>query len=415
MPSFTTPTNPGRRLDDRFPGLRLRPAQAYDLRRMARMANDVFQHERDIDYFNRHRAIKMGNEREAAAAECLLAAECEWRHASLRNCRRLPGRHLIVATYLKKPADYLCGRSLASGAKEEIVGWAEWQDPLMTPDDVSDPCNTVNEEDNLKPRDDDMVRFNIVLDDLTLDYEHERLLVLPNGLAIRFDDALDSMQRAAAGAFAANSRVWKMWCEEVIPSCFDRWGDVKGRDLVLRSLVISTPHWHDADGIGRLLLSWGATRCTEKGWAGVQTVASATGVSTADALLAAGFVERPGSPGLSRLAMFRDELVALHWPRDRFHIACPALGIALAPKTQQRRRRPLAPRSTNTSAATTGPRKRPRGKAAASETYEADTENPHKRPAGPARSLTNRNMEMGDTVGAAGLMTLVPQSQVLRV
>ncbi|KAL2271408.1 hypothetical protein VTJ83DRAFT_779 [Remersonia thermophila] len=291
MPLPTKPPKLARRLEERFPGLRLRSAQAYDLRRMARMANEVFQHERDIDYFNRHRAIKMGDEHEAAAAERLLTAECEWRHAALRDCRRLPGRHLLVATYLKKPAGYLSSRSLASGAKEEILGWAEWQDPLVTPNDALDLCKTVNEEDEIKLEDDDLARFNIALHDLSLDHQHHTLLVLPNGLAVRFDDAFKSIQSAGTRALTESSPVWKLWCKDVIPSCFGPWGDVHGRDLVLRSFVISPLHWHDADGIGQLLLSWGAKRCTEKGWAGVQTLASATGVSTRDALLAAGWAE----------------------------------------------------------------------------------------------------------------------------
>jgi hypothetical protein len=111
-----------RRLEERFPCIQVRYAQAYDLRRMARMANEVFQHERDLDYFERHRAIKMGDEHEAEAAERLLAAETEWRHAALRGARRIPGRHLIVATYMRKPADYLSGRSNSSLMREEILG-----------------------------------------------------------------------------------------------------------------------------------------------------------------------------------------------------------------------------------------------------------------------------------------------------
>lgn len=58
----------------------------------------------------------------------LLAAETDWRLANMRRNRRKPGRQFVLATYLKQPAEYLTSRHDAE-PREELLGWAEWQDP----------------------------------------------------------------------------------------------------------------------------------------------------------------------------------------------------------------------------------------------------------------------------------------------
>ncbi|KAL2124899.1 hypothetical protein VTJ04DRAFT_1264 [Mycothermus thermophilus] len=337
-----------RRLEERFPCIQVRYAQAYDLRRMARMANEVFQHERDLDYFERHRAIKMGDEHEAEAAERLLAAETEWRHAALRGARRIPGRHLIVATYMRKPADYLSGRSNSSLMREEILGWAEWQDPRFPthpkPTAHAIATGNISHVDNLddeqQSNEINLQGLDSVLDALTMKHEGQQLLVLPNSLATHRSFVRMAINQHAAELAANNPAIGNTWFEDIIPSCFGSLGAVNGWDLVLRSLVISPLHWHSSDGIGQILLNWGAARCIENGWTGVQTLASRINVSTADALLEAGFIELLQDGNLSRTDVFRDQQIALYWPRDRF----PPMALACEIPPEAARTRTMTPR-----------------------------------------------------------------------
>jgi hypothetical protein len=174
------------RLKARFPNLRLRPALPADFPRMARLANAVFQHERDINYFDEHHDIKIESDSEAEADDELLAADNDWRLAQLRRNHKLPGRLFLVATYAKLPPDFLQTRKRRTN--EEILGWAEWQDPQVPPVPASRRSNRL-------PSDTQEAR-NTLLGPLwptvkSLSFKHDdvRMLGLPNGLPVRARDA----------------------------------------------------------------------------------------------------------------------------------------------------------------------------------------------------------------------------------
>jgi hypothetical protein len=208
---------------------------------MARMANEIFQHERDIDYFNKHRRVKMGYEPEASAADKLLAAEADWRLADMRQNRRRAGRHFIVATYLKQPADYLTRRH-GSQAREELLGWAEWQDPSNPAahgDTISDSSDHSDDNHNQEKNGPDSAISDLesVLESLTLVHAKQALLVLPNGLAVHLPQTLESFRRAAAGLHD----VWTSWSKHIIPGCLGQNGDTRGRDLGTQPLTSHHP------------------------------------------------------------------------------------------------------------------------------------------------------------------------------
>jgi hypothetical protein len=174
---------------------------------MARLANTIFQHERDIDYFLTHHRVKLGSEREAEAADKLLAADVDCRLAQLRANYDLPGRIFYLATHLTAPADFLLS---SKSRKEEILGWAEWQDPLWPPA----PTTAISP-------------FAPVVKDLTFRYGSAGMLAPPNGLALNLGDALESFRRARTD----NPQEWDRWRQEIIPTCFGEQGDVQGRHL----------------------------------------------------------------------------------------------------------------------------------------------------------------------------------------
>ena len=216
---------------ERLSGLCIRPARSCDFPRMARMANEIFQHERDIDYFNKHRRVKMGYEPEASAADKLLAAEADWRLADMRQNRLRPGRHFIVATYLKQPADYLTRRH-GSQAREELLGWAEWQDPsnpAAYSDTISDSSDQSDANDGReKGRPSAAISdLESILESLTLVHAKQALLVLPNGLAAHLPHTLESFRRAATDLHD----VWTLWSKHIIPNSLGPNGDTQGRNL----------------------------------------------------------------------------------------------------------------------------------------------------------------------------------------
>lgn len=312
MQTQQIPTAPRDRKQPRFPGLRVRAAQSYDFPAMARMANEIFQHERDIDYFNRHHSVKMGYEDEASAADRLLAAETDWRLADMRKNRRTPGRHFLVATYLKQPAVYLTSLHGAQ-PKEEILGWAEWQDPgrliLANAAPMSDSLSDSDQTDNSPAKLEGRLNVSVgevqpILKKMRLFHAKQELLVPPNGLAVNLSDALDSFDRAATN----QPEDWKRWTQQFIPNCLGQYGDIHGRHLVLRSLVVSTARWDDC--VGRRLLKWGTLRANTHGW-DIQTLSSGISASTADTFRETGFVE------LGRLDILRDTQIVLGWDRSR--------------------------------------------------------------------------------------------------
>ncbi|KAK4044368.1 hypothetical protein C8A01DRAFT_12178 [Parachaetomium inaequale] len=230
MSAQETPTA---RRQRRFPGLRIRPAQSYDFPRMARMANEIFQHERDIDHFNKHRSIKMGYEPEARAADRLLAAETDWRLADMRRNRRNPGRHFIVATYLKQPAGYLTRRHGAH-PREELLGWAEWQDPghmAAEPalrDGFSDSDQSESSQRQWRVKAGSALEeLESVLEGMTLVHGDQALLIPSNGLAVPLPEAVESFRRAGTDY----EEEWKRWYKQFLPSCLGQNGDVHGRHL----------------------------------------------------------------------------------------------------------------------------------------------------------------------------------------
>lgn len=235
MSAQVTPLAAPDRRQPRFPGLRVRVAQSYDFPAMARMANEIFQHERDIDHFDRYRSVKMGYEDEARTADRLLAAETDWRFANMRKNRRTAGRHFLVATYLKQPAVYLTSRHGAQ-PREEILGWAEWQDPtrliVLTDSVPSDSLSDSDQTDDSpykrmgKP-DIALGELRSILKDMRFYHARQELLVPPNGLAVGLSETLESFDRAATN----QPEDWKRWSKQFLPNYLGQYGDVHGRHL----------------------------------------------------------------------------------------------------------------------------------------------------------------------------------------
>ena len=205
----------------RYPDLYIRPATTCDFPQMARMASKVFQHERDLDYFDKHRRVKMAEEAEADWIDNLLKREREWRHSELRLHYDTPGRHFILATYTKKPAKFMTVRRRRAQAREEILGWAEWQDPGQTPAPPGNP-RAIRGFPGLTP-----AELDTAIRDLALVHRRMPLLVLPNGLSVNMFDALRSFDRAAT----ENHKEWGRWSTGILPMCLGQDGDVDGKNL----------------------------------------------------------------------------------------------------------------------------------------------------------------------------------------
>ncbi|AEO53767.1 hypothetical protein MYCTH_2053048 [Thermothelomyces thermophilus ATCC 42464] len=230
-----------------FPGLCIRPAKSSDLPRMARMASEIFQHERDIDHFNRHRRARTGSEPGAEVDDAVVAAESEWRLAEMRESHRNPGRHFIIATYTKQPDRCLRRRHVAR-SKEVLLGWAEWQDPGGRAADApvlvdsgssgSDLTSDKSDDDNYRADADAGVeeggsafdKLTPLLKDMTLRRRNQALLVLSIGLSVNFFDAVNSLKAAAT----KHPEEWRSWYDQYLPNCLGRNGDVHGRHLGMR-------------------------------------------------------------------------------------------------------------------------------------------------------------------------------------
>ncbi|KAL2161693.1 hypothetical protein VTH06DRAFT_8255 [Thermothelomyces fergusii] len=297
-----------------FPNLCIRPAKSSDLARMARMASEIFQHERDIDHFNRHRRARTGSEPGAEVDDAVAAAEAEWRLAEMRESHRHPGRHFIIATCSKQPDRYLRTRRVGR-PREVLLGWAEWQDPRGRAADAPAPADGSSIRSGSDPTSDKndgggsaIDKLTPLLKDMTLRRRNQALLVLSNGLAVNFFDAVDSLRAAAT----KHPEEWESWYNQYLPNCLGRNGDLHGRHLVLRSLVVDTIHWDR--GVGCRLLQWGIARATSRGW-DIQTLASSANASTMDTFREAGFVE------LGRLDILRDTQIALGWSRSPCQIS----------------------------------------------------------------------------------------------
>ncbi|KAK4129064.1 hypothetical protein N657DRAFT_668156 [Parathielavia appendiculata] len=294
------------RPQDRFPGLQIRLAEPADFPRMARMANEVFQQERDIEYFTEHRRVKVGDEREVEAANGMLAVDADWRLTQLRLNHEKPGRHFILATYFKNSQRYLLS---ATRRREEILGWAEWQEPPA----LGNSSPNTSGSDHVDGRDGPNLteiggsflgQLESIVKDLTFRQQVLRLLVPPNGLTVYLQDALESFRRASAD----NQTEWDRWCNEIIPTCLGVHGDVHRKHLVLRSLVVKAVHWDN--GIGHYLLNWGKRRAQANGW-GIQTLATTISESTLQTFREADFRE------LGRMNILRDTQIALRWAENK--------------------------------------------------------------------------------------------------
>ncbi|KAL2136185.1 hypothetical protein VTI74DRAFT_5063 [Chaetomium olivicolor] len=271
-----------------FPRFGLRPARTYEFGRMARMACEAFDDEQALVEFDKYRNPTMPDMIEFPGLPKLREAEVLWRRSKMQRERLTPGRHFIVATRLKNPADYLKKPQIDSNGaypREEILGWAEWQDPRV--------CNhprggSVGEtsEDTPTPRpafdDDD---FEQTLKSLTLVHDEQAFFVPPHRSIVPLPATLESLRRAAATDY----QNWKQWHEYYIPTCFGEEGDVQGQHLVLRSLVVKTPYW--GDGVDHLLLEWGVRRAANHGWNILAIVSSDSIASTLSSFGELGFGE----------------------------------------------------------------------------------------------------------------------------
>lgn len=222
----------------RFPGFKVRRACPSDFPKMARMANEIFQHERDIDYFNKHHSVKMAEDSEATAIEKLLDAERGWRLSDIRDNQSRNGRHFMVATYRKKPAGFMTMRK--AKAREEIIGWAEWQDPDTAPSPsvtADDPFSTWNQTQSQGKCGEALGGLQSVIEGLTFVHKKEALLVPPNGLAVALPEALESFRRAGED----HREEWDRWSNQLIPICLGQDGDVCGRNLGTSPNLFSPP------------------------------------------------------------------------------------------------------------------------------------------------------------------------------
>ncbi|KAK4098781.1 hypothetical protein N658DRAFT_396714, partial [Parathielavia hyrcaniae] len=211
-----------------FPDLQIRLAEPADFPRMARMANEVFQQERDIEHFFEHRRVKMGDEREVEAANRMLAVDVDWRLTQMRLNHEKHGRLFVLATYFKNTPRYLLR---GTRRREEILGWAEWQEPLAPTDNspFSGP-NHIEGKDGRnrgKIETSSLGQLESIIEDLTFRQRALQLLVLPNGLTVYLQDALESFRRASAD----NPAEWLRWCDEIIPTCLGVHGDVHRKHL----------------------------------------------------------------------------------------------------------------------------------------------------------------------------------------
>ncbi|KAK3902983.1 hypothetical protein C8A05DRAFT_33297 [Staphylotrichum tortipilum] len=277
----------------RFPRFTIRPAQPYDFQVMARMASTVFQDEHDVDYFDKHRSVKTVPAAEADVIDGLLEEDREWRYVNLRSNARLRGRHYIVATCMREPASFLAASRRPT---EVILGWAEWQDPWTVVPPRGSASIAAGRNGDIKSvyvsmagsdSDGDALpanAFDTVVNGPTFVYDKNAMFIPSNGLAVNMVDTLKSF--TCAGLEKPDE--WGRWSSEFIPMCLGPDGDVNGKHLVLRSLVIKSAHWDD--GIGRQLLQWGTDRAARAGWS-VRALASAASASTLEAFCDAGFVE----------------------------------------------------------------------------------------------------------------------------
>ncbi|AEO70675.1 uncharacterized protein THITE_72634 [Thermothielavioides terrestris NRRL 8126] len=201
---------------------------------MARMATAVFRDEQDAAHFS-----KFGRRHLPPAAEgkslrdLLRGPEEQWRLADLRRSRRLPGRHLIVATYLRQPVDYLT-KCYGAQAKEVILGWAEWQEPACArgPPRCSEVVLGDESSDDRRQQQQPLLGppfadLEAVVGGMAFAFGRHTVVVPPNSGVVYLPVVLESFRRALLD----DTEEWKRWCKFFIPACFGRDGDAHGGHL----------------------------------------------------------------------------------------------------------------------------------------------------------------------------------------
>ncbi|KAJ4297400.1 hypothetical protein N0V88_004321 [Collariella sp. IMI 366227] len=272
---------------------------------MARIACEAFDDEQALANFDKSHEEAMPDMAELQALSQRREAEVAWRRDNMERRRRLLGRHFIVATCLKNPDDYLKKPQVAlNGAypREEILGWAEWQDPMPQVQPLARESENDGQGDKAAAQpfmfNDD---FEQTLSSLTLYHNRQPFFVPPHSAMVPLAAALKSFQRAAA----KQHEDWKQWHKYYFPTCFGFNGDIQGQRLVLRSLVVKTPFW--GDGVDNQLLEWGTRRAANRGWEILAAASTSSIVSTLNAFSELDFGE------LCPVDILGDTQLALVW------------------------------------------------------------------------------------------------------
>ncbi|KAK4236316.1 hypothetical protein C8A03DRAFT_17016, partial [Achaetomium macrosporum] len=281
------------RLQMRFPGFQVRPARPSDFRAMARIATNTFRDEHETSHFTRYRRSFDPTGR----AEKLTKVEFEWRLATMHQNRRLLGRHFVVATHLRQPVEYMTKLEGAHEAREVLLGWAEFQEPMCALDAVGRP------ESQFPPGEDPFANasgkgreptplvgsgfagIESILQSMEAKCEGYTVLIPPNSGAVYLRVAMEGFQRARLD----DTEEWRRWCREFLPGCLGPTGDTQGRYLALRAIAVDSTHW--GEGIERELLDWGIQKARSSNWDIVTLAPSVINPWTLDCFFDLGFKE----------------------------------------------------------------------------------------------------------------------------
>ncbi|KAK3309766.1 uncharacterized protein B0T15DRAFT_497996 [Chaetomium strumarium] len=300
------------RLQTRFPGFQVRPARPSDFRAMARMATATFRDEHEVSHFTRYRRAL--DPAAVARANRLALAEFAWRLATMHATRRLPGRHFLVATYLRTPVEYLSTLRGAHETREEILAWAEWQEPvcalasvgprresLFPPDDSPFAGLGKSRGEQVDVPRSAHAKLEAILQGMQSRCGEYTVLVPPNSGAVYRQVAVEGFHRARLDF----PEEWRRWSQEFLPAFLGPDGDAQGRYMALRALVVNTNHW--GNGIEHELLDWGVQKARDRSWDILTVVPSVMNSWTLDCLLDTGFKE------VGSLEIFWGSQHALMW------------------------------------------------------------------------------------------------------
>jgi hypothetical protein len=213
---------------------------------MARMATATFRDEHESFHFTRYKRTLTTSAAAAARADNLAKAEFAWRLASMHANRRLPGRHFLVATYLRTPVEYLSILKGAHETREEILAWAEWQEPVCAVDKAGSESQFPPDEDDDSPffatssrrknRVEQKVlkrsvypQLEAILRGLETKCRHSAseytVLIPPNSGAVYRQVVMEGFQRAQLDY----REEWGRWAREFLPAWLGPDGDAQGR------------------------------------------------------------------------------------------------------------------------------------------------------------------------------------------